>query len=81
LSHFVAAKYPLLAMSARIQGKVELQLTTNPVTGEVFDAVAVSGHALLRPSAIDAAKQWRFAPKSMDSKTVDVVLDFALQCP
>lgn len=80
-SHFVAPKYPPLAMQARIQGKVELQVTLDPATGEVLGAWAVSGHAPLKRSAIDAAKQWRFTPKSIDSKTLNLTLDFALRCP
>lgn len=80
-SRFVTPKYPPLAMQARIQGKVELQLTLEPATGEVLDALAISGHPLLKPSAIDAAKQWRFKPKSIDSGTLSLTLDFALRCP
>jgi TonB family protein len=79
-SHFVAPKYPTLAMSARIQSKVELQLKLDPATGEVLDASAVSGHPLLKPSAIEAAKQWRLAPQSIQSETLNLTLDFALRC-
>jgi TonB family protein len=81
LSQFGAPKYPPLAMQARIQGKVELQLTLEPRTGEVLGAVAISGHPLLKPSAIEAAKQWRFEPKSIDTETLTLTLDFALRCP
>jgi TonB family protein len=80
-SHFAAPSYPRMAMLARIEGKVELQLTLQPATGEVLDALVVSGHPLLAPSAIDAAKQWRFKPNSIDSETVRLTLDFALRCP
>jgi TonB family protein len=79
-SHFVTPKYPRLAMLARIQGKVELELTLDPVTGEVLDASAVSGHPLLKPSAIEAAKQWRLAPQSIQSESLNLTLDFALRC-
>ena len=65
LTHYVAPKYPPLAMQARIQGKVELQLALDPATGEVHSLSAVSGHALLKPSAIEAARQWRFALESL----------------
>jgi|SRR5579862_1885330 len=47
-SHFVAPTYPPLAMQAHIEGKVELQLLIEPVTGEVRSALPVSGHPLLR---------------------------------
>jgi TonB family protein len=77
-SHFVAPKYPPLARSARIQGKVELQLTLEPATGEILDVLAVSGHPMLKPSAVDAGKQWRFMPHSVESNTLNLSLDFAL---
>jgi hypothetical protein len=67
-------------MSARSQSKVELQLKLDPATGEVLDASAVSGHPLLKPSAIEAAKQWRLAPQSIQSETLNLTLDFALRC-
>ena len=77
-NHFVAPKYPPLAKQARIQSKVELRLTVDSESGEVLDAMVVSGHPLLRSSALDAAKQWRFKPKSVETKTLNVTLDFAL---
>jgi TonB family protein len=79
-SHYVAPKYPPLAMQARIEGKVELQLAVEPATGDIHSASAISGHPLLTPSAIDAARQWRFEPNSVESGTVTVTLDFALRC-
>jgi TonB family protein len=79
-SHFVAPKYPPLAMQARIQGKVELQLTVGSATGEVRSASAVSGHPLLTPPAIDAAAQWRFEANSVSSETVNVTIEYTLRC-
>ena len=80
-SNFAAPKYPPLAMQARIQGKIDLQLRVEPGTGEVRSVSALLGHPLLKPSAIDAARLWRFAPNSVDSETITVTLDFALHCP
>jgi TonB family protein len=80
-SRFVAPKYPPIAKQARIEGKVELQLTLEPATGDVVTAVATSGHALLKPTAIEAAKQWRFKPQSANSDTLSVTLEYALRCP
>jgi TonB family protein len=80
-SHYIAPQYPPLAMQARISGKVELELTVEPATGEVLAVTTVSGHRLLTPSAIDAARQWRFAPNSVGSKTLRLTLDFAFGCP
>lgn len=78
-SNFVEPKYPLLAMQARIQGKVELRLTSDPATGLVLNVEPVSGHPLLRPGAIDAARQWRFKPNPIRSQTVTLTLEYALQ--
>jgi hypothetical protein len=80
-TRFVAPKYPPLALAARIQGKVELALTLDAATGEVQVAAVVAGHPLLAPSAIEAAKQWRFALDSSEPQIVSVTLDFALRCP
>ncbi len=81
LTCFAPPKYPPLALQARIQGKVELQVAVEPSTGEVRDVSAISGHPLLKPAAIDAAKQWRFVPNSVPAETVILTVDFALRCP
>ncbi len=80
-SHYVTPKYPTMAMMAHVEGSVELQLTLEPDTGKVIDATAPSGHPLLTPSAIDAAKQWRFAPQSQVSATPSITLNYSLRCP
>jgi hypothetical protein len=51
--------YPPLARQTRIQGEVSVKVTTD---GEsVHDAVAQTGHPLLRKAAEDNAKTWKFA--------------------
>jgi TonB family protein len=80
-SQYVAPKYPPLAQAARIRGKVELQLHVDPATGTVVDASAFSGHPLLKPSAVDAAKQWRFAPGSVIAEPLRLTLEYELRCP
>jgi len=79
-SHFVAPKYAALAMQARIRGKVALHLTVRSATGEVHSASIVSGHPLLTPSAVEAARQWRFEPNSVSSETVNVIIEYDLRC-
>jgi TonB family protein len=52
--------YPPLARQTRIQGEVSVRITTD---GEsVREAVAQTGHPLLRKAAEDNAKTWKFAP-------------------
>ena len=72
--------YPALARQARIQGTVELQLTVDSATGAVLDAQA-SGHRLLTPSALAAAKTWRFATGSLGSDPLRVSVEYSLKCP
>ena len=79
-SRYEPPTFPQIALSARVQGRVELQLTVQPATGQVNAVTVVSGHALLTPAAVDAAKQWRFIPDSVPSETVKVTLDFAIRC-
>jgi len=54
-----------LAKQARIEGKVELLLTVERATGEVHGVSATSGHPLMKPTALESAKQWRFVPNSI----------------
>ncbi len=72
--------FPPLALQARIQGHVELQLMVQPDTGQVSGVTVVSGHPLLTRAAVDAAKQWRFIPDSVPSGVMNVTLDFAIRC-
>ena len=52
--------YPPLAHQASIQGEVRVKITTD---GEsVRDAEAVSGHPLLRKTAEENVRTWKFAP-------------------
>jgi TonB family protein len=77
---FVDPKYPPLALSARIQGKVELRLAVTAATGEVRIVSVIFGHPLLTPSAEAAAKQWRFEPNTVASRTVNVTLEYVILC-
>jgi TonB family protein len=72
--------FPPLALQARIQGHVELQLMVQLDTGRVSGVTVVSGHPLLTPAAVDAAKQWRFIPDSIPSEVMNVTVDFAIRC-
>ena len=78
---YAAAKYPPLALQALVQGKVELELSVRPATGEVYNVTVLSGHPLLTLSAVAAANQWRFAPDSVGAGKVKLTLDYSLPCP
>ena len=78
--HYVDPEYPRIAVLARVQSKIDLQLTVVPETGEVLSASVISGNPLLSASAIQAATQWRFASGSITSSQLTLTLDFLLRC-
>jgi TonB family protein len=59
--HKVPPVYPPIARQLGITGVVVVT-TTVDATGKVIKAESTSGNKLLAPSAIDAVKQWKFAP-------------------
>jgi protein TonB len=56
--------YPRAASMARISGSVAVQVSINE-RGAVVDARAISGPALLRDAAVNAARRWRFTPSTI----------------
>lgn len=71
LIHQVKPQYPPLAVQARIQGTVVLQAVIGR-DGTVHDLRLVSGHPMLAPAAIEAAKQWRYRPYLLNGEPVEV---------
>ena len=69
----VNAVYPEEAKRKGVQGEVTVEITVND-KGEVTGARAVNGETLLRQSAVDAAKQFRFTNDL--NKTVVATLTF-----
>jgi protein TonB len=61
--------YPVDAQREGIQGKVTLLLDIER-DGRVSRVVALSGHSLLAPSALVAAKRLRFKPYYLDDESV-----------
>jgi TonB family protein len=64
----VDPEYPPLALQARIAGVVKLRITID-TTGAVKDLRATSGHPLLVPAALQAAREWRFQPPASEVAT------------
>jgi len=77
----VKPDYPAIARSARIYGKVIVEVTINE-QGGVSTARAIEGPPVLRQAAIDAAKQWKFEPARRGSRavvdTVKIAFNFTL---
>jgi TonB family protein len=72
--------YPPLAKQARIGGTVKLQLLLDPETGSVVTAKVMIGHPLLAPSAVEAAKTWRFDPTFGFVNPLEVTVKYSLDC-
>ncbi len=67
----VEAKYPALALAARIQGDVVLTAIISK-TGEIQNLDLVKGHPMLVPAAIHAVQQWRYKPFLLNGVPVEV---------
>ena len=63
--------YPPLAIAARVQGAVVLDLTIGK-DGYVEDLKVVSGHPLLVKNAIEAVKRWTYKPFVIKGEPVEV---------
>lgn len=63
--------YPALARQARITGNVVLHAIIGK-DGTVQQLEVVSGHPLLVQSALDAVKNWRYQPTTLNGDPVEV---------
>lgn len=63
--------YPAEANDAGVIGTVQVLILISE-TGMVIDAVAISGHPLLRAKALEVARQWVFAPTEVSAEAVQV---------
>jgi periplasmic protein TonB len=59
--------YPLIAKSARLSGIVVLAATISTI-GKVDNLRVVSGPEMLRESALDAVRTWRFRPYMLNNQ-------------
>jgi protein TonB len=64
--------YPPLAKQARISGVVRLNAIISK-DGTIQNLSVISGHPLLVPSAMEAVKQWVYAPTLLNGEPVEVV--------
>jgi len=81
LIHQVMPGYPLTALQEKIQGAVVLQATVDK-EGKVSEVHPVSGPPALVMAAVDAVRQWRYAPYIQGGEpqgfTAEITMDFAL---
>jgi protein TonB len=65
----VSAGYPALARQYRVEGQVVV-LAEVDKTGTVVATKALSGPPMLRQSAADAVRKWKYRPAMLDDKPV-----------
>ena len=70
LIHRVEPQYPAEARAQHIQGPVVLDIQVLG-DGAVGSVAVVSGDPLLTRSAIDAVKQWRYQPESVNGQAIE----------
>jgi protein TonB len=71
MDHMVQPIYPTIAKTAHIQGTVILHAIIDK-DGSVQELQYVSGPPLLMRAAMDAVKQWRYAPTLLNGDPVQV---------
>ena len=75
MRHFVLKKvhpvYSQFMLQTRIQGTVVLRVVVDK-SGVPSKVSVISGHPVLTPAAIDAAKQWRYKPYLVNGNPVEV---------
>jgi protein TonB len=65
--------YPDVAKQARVQGVIVLECLIT-AEGDVGRVTVLRGIPLLSQAAIDAVRQWRYAPTVVEGRPVPVIL-------
>ena len=78
LINSVAPIYPASARSSGVQGDVVVD-TTIDKTGKVVKMHVVSGPLMLRESALDSLKRWKYEPSSLNGEPVDVQMQITIK--
>jgi protein TonB len=67
----VQPKYPANALSAHIEGAVQIEATINK-EGSVVNPKVLSGEPTLAAAAVEAVRQWRYKPYYLDGDPVEI---------
>jgi protein TonB len=70
--------YPAAAKEAGVQGDVVINAVIDK-TGHVRQMKVVSGPILLRQSALNAMREWRYSPSTLDGQPIDGQVVVTLQ--
>jgi TonB family protein len=71
LIHRVEPEYPSEARAQHIQGLVTLDVQI-AADGSIHDVAVVEGNPLLGEAAVEAVRQWRYKPYSVDGRPVEM---------
>jgi protein TonB len=74
---YVAPVYPEIAISARVSGLVIVEAIVSSA-GDVTDARVLKSIPLLDMAALDAVRQWRYAPTTLNGVPVPVILTLSV---
>ena len=67
----VLPEYPEVARQAHTEGDVALEVMVDKA-GNVSDTKVISGPALLRQSALDAVRRWKYEPSLLDDQQISM---------
>lgn len=70
--------YPAMAKTQRISGNVQLDALVDE-SGNVSAVKVISGPPLLHRAALDAVKQWKYTPATLDGKPTTMHLTVTVQ--
>lgn len=78
LLHEARPVYPQLALAHHVEGAVGMKLLID-TAGRVSRAEVLDGPPVLRQAALDAVRQWRYRPASLDGEAVTMAVKVAVQ--
>lgn len=78
LINSVSPAYPAMAKNEHVAGDVRIDALID-ATGKVTTMKVLSGPALLQRAAMDALRQWKYQPATLDGKPVPMHLTVTLQ--
>jgi protein TonB len=70
--------YPAMARTQRVSGNVVIDALID-ATGRVAKMKVISGPVLLHQAAMDALKQWKYQPASLNGQAVPMHLNVTIQ--
>jgi periplasmic protein TonB len=71
-------QYPTIAKAQHVEGAVRIDALVDE-NGRVSSAKVVGGPTMLHQAAIEAVRQWKYQPATLDGKPVPMHLTVTLQ--